>query len=429
MPPCFRNGTPLPIARVRGALAALALSILVLAGSPAVQAQARADHRVDVLPAATLLSAPPASLVDPIRQRRARTIADYQDAVFVAWALAPILAFLWLYQSGSAAGLRDLLRRRFSSRQAARAVFGGCLGLLAGLAQAPFAFAAHRIASNVGLTMQSTGAWLGDEVLRLAVIAVVVALLVLIVLELVDRTRLWYLAFIAVLYVTVLSVVAIEAALLAPLATGMRPAPAPIVAESDAIAHALGVAPVAIVIAASSQRSRTLTARTAGIAPFDRIILGDETVARLSPGERRFLLARLYADLRDHATLSLALIATTLFVLCAAIAIRISDRIGFRRDDDALSRLALVGAFLLIAVMALYPVYNTIEREMLSHADDAALAVTSDPASAVRLLVRRADDDLTPLCGRRTTRWYFASRPAIGTRIAISRNSADPCPR
>jgi hypothetical protein len=80
-------------------------------------------------------------------------------------------------------------------------------------------------------------------------------------------------------------------------------------------------------------------------------------------------------------------------------------------------------------VMALYPVYNTIEREMLSHADDAALAVTSDPASAVRLLVRRADDDLTPLCGRRTTRWYFASRPAIGTRIAISRNSADPCPR
>ena len=429
MPPCFRTRTPLSIARARGVLAALALTVLVLAGSPALLAQTRADHRVDTLPAAALLSAPPAQLVDPIRQRRARTIADYQNATFVAWALAPIVAFLWLYQSGTAAGLRDLLRRRFGPRQAARAVFGAALGLLAGIAQAPFAFAAHRIASNVGLTLQPAGGWFGDELLRLAVIAVVTAFLVVVVLELVDHTRLWYLAFIAVLFATVIVVVAIEPVLLAPLATGMRPAPAPIVAEGDAIAHALGVPPVPIVIAASSQRSNALTARTAGIAPFDRLILGDETVARLSPGERRFLLARLYAELRDHATLSLALIATALFVLCAAIAVLISDRIGFRRDDDALSRLALVGAFLGIAVLALYPLYNAAERGMLSHADDAALVVTHDPASAVRLLVRRADDDLTPLCGRRTTRWYFASRPAIGSRIAVSRNTTDPCPR
>ncbi len=403
--------------------------LLVAAGSSAVQAQTRSDHRVDTLSAATLLTAPPAQLVDPVRQRRARTIADYQDAAFVAWALAPIIAFLWLYQSGSAAGLRDQLRRRFSSRQAVRAVFGAALGILAGIAQAPFAFATHRIASNVGLTMQSTGAWFADELLRLGVIALFTAFLVVVVLELVDRTRIWYLAFIAVLYALAIVVVAVEPVLLAPLATGMRPAPAAIVAEGDAIAHTLGAAPVPIEIEASSQRSSGLTARAAGIAPFDRIMLGDETVARLSPGERRYLLARLYADLRDHVSLTLTLIATTLFVLASAIAILISDRIGFRRDDDALARLALVGAFLGIVVLALYPAYNAVERGTLVRADDVALAVTADPASAVRLLVRRADDDLTPLCGRRSTRWYFGSRPPLGTRIAVSRKSSDPCPQ
>jgi hypothetical protein len=47
----------------------------------------------------------------------------------------------------------------------------------------------------------------------------------------------------------------------------------------------------------------------------------------------------------------------------------------------------------------------------------------------VRLFVRRADDDLVALCGRRTVRWYFESRPPLGSRIAAISKTADPCPR
>ncbi len=393
-----------------------------------VFAQTRADRRIDQLSAHTLLTAPPAALVDPVRQRRARTIADYQDAVFVTWALAPIVAFFWLWQSGYAARLRDLLRRKFRALWLVRACFGACLGLLAGISQLPFGFAGHRIAANVGLTMQSSGAWFVDEVLRWFVIALATAFLIVVVLDLVDRTRLWYLVFIGVLYASALIVVAIEPVLFAPVTTAVHPAPAAIVAQGDAVAHALRVQTVPIEIAASSRRTNGLSARAAGLAPFDRIFLGDETVARLTPGELRFMLARLYADLGQHVNFTLTLIATSLFVLSAAIAILISDRIGFRRDDDALSRLALVGTFLGIAVLALYPGYNALLRGVSTRAEDAALAVTNDPVSAVRLYVRRADDDLTPLCGRRTTRWYFASRPPIGTRIAVSRHTSDPCP-
>jgi hypothetical protein len=394
-----------------------------------VQAQTRDDRRVDTLSVKTLLNAPPAKLVDPISQRRAHTIGDYQNVTFVAWAVAPILAFFWLWRSGTAARARDQLRRRFRSKWAARATFGAGLGLVAGLTQAPLAFAAHRIATNVGLTAQPPGAWLADELLRLATIAICTAVLVAGVLALVDRTRLWYLVFIGVLYAVVLSVVAIEPILFSPLATVHHPAPAAIVADGDAIARALGVTPVPIEIEVTSVRSNTLIARASGLGPFDRILLGDTTVARLSPGELRFLLARLYVHIHEHAVLFLAVVATSLFVFAAALAVLLSDRIGFRRDDDALSRLALVGAFLGIAVLALYPVFNGIERGVEGRADDLALGAVHDRAAAIRLMVRRADDDLVALCGRRSARWYFESRPPLGTRIAAVRGTQDPCPR
>ncbi len=119
----------------------------------------------------------------------------------------------------------------------------------------------------------------------------------------------------------------------------------------------------------------------------------------------------------------------SLFVFAAALAVLLSDRIGFRRDDDPLARLALVGTFLGIAVLLLYPAFNAVERGVEWRIDGVALGVLADRSAGVRLFVRRADDDLIALCGRRTVRWYFESRPPLGSRIAAIGNTTDPCPR
>lgn len=412
---------------MRGALAPAVLALALLAGGLAVAQAGRTDVRVDALGVHALLTASPAVLVDPNHQRRARVIADYQQVTFVLWALAPLPALLLLWRSGNAARLRDLLARRLPSVWGRRAAFGAVLGTVGTLAQAPFAFASYRIASGAGLSTQPVGGWLLDELVILATIAACEAAVVSVVLALVDRTRLWYLAFIAVLYAAAIVVVAVEPVLLAPLASTVRPAPAAVVAEGDAIARAVGAQPVPIEIADTSTRSNALSARAAGVFAFDRIVLGDTTVARLTPGERAFLLARLYAHLRDHDTLLLSLLAATLFVVAAALAVLTSDRIGFRRDDDPLARLPLVGTFLGLALCALYPVFNAVERRIEDRADRAAIVATADPASGVRFLVRRADDDLLPLCGRRSSRWYFAPTAPLGSRIARLRGTHDPC--
>ena len=142
-------------------------------------------------------------------------------------------------------------------------------------------------------------------------------------------------------------------------------------------------------------------------------------------GERQFMLARQYAHLAAHDVLWLTLAGTTLFVFAAALAVLISDRIGFRRDDDPLARLPLVGTFLGIAVLLLYPAYNALERGGEWRADRLALTVAG-PASGVRFLVRRADDDLVALCGRRTS--AGTSSPGRRSARASRRWRTQPIP-
>jgi Zn-dependent protease with chaperone function len=134
------------------------------------------------------------------------------------------------------------------------------------------------------------------------------------------------------------------------------------------------------------------------------------------------------AHVAHNDDLKLALIATTMFVFAVALAVLISDRIGFRRDDDAVSRLALVAAFLGGVLLVMFPLFNAYARGIEYRADEDARHRLRDPASAVRFLVRRADHDLVPLCYRRSSSWYFADYPAIGSRIAALRGSEDPCP-
>ena len=90
--------------------------------------------------------------------------------------------------------------------------------------------------------------------------------------------------------------------------------------------------------------------------------------------------------------------------------------------------MALVAAFLGLVLIVTYPIYNGYARNLETRADRTALAATGDRAATVRAMVRYADDDLVPLCDRRTVRWYFEDRPALGGRIAAAAGTADPCP-
>jgi Zn-dependent protease with chaperone function len=116
-----------------------------------------------------------------------------------------------------------------------------------------------------------------------------------------------------------------------------------------------------------------------------------------------------------------------LFVLSVAVAVLIADQIRFRRDDDPLARLALVGALAGLAALATYPLYNMYSRQIATKADAYALTLTQDPASAVRAFVRAADRRFVTLCTPGWATLYFSQLPQLGTRIAAATGRPDPC--
>jgi Zn-dependent protease with chaperone function len=405
------------------ALGALAFCFIAPAGA---DARTRLDAQVDALSANQLLTRNAASLVDPGRQRRARNIADIRHAASAGWGLVQILAFWWLWRSGGAAGIRDMMRRRTRSRTAQRAVFGAVLGALGPLVSLPFALVSYRVGFNAGVTDERLPQWFADYVVRIGLDALLGALVVVAVLALVERVRVWYLVLVALFYAGALAGVALSPMM--PWGTPHKATPNAVAAVGAEMARALGVPGTPVVVVASSHHSNAMSSRAAGIGPTARAVVGDVTLAHMTLPEVRVALAHAFAHIAYDDTLRQTLIAVTLFVFSAAIAVLLSDRVGFRRDDDALSRLALVATFLGCVLVVAYPIYNLDARNIEGRADRVALSADNDRAESVRAMVRYANDDLVPLCDRRSMRWYFDDRPSLGGRIATTAGTADPCP-
>jgi STE24 endopeptidase len=106
----------------------------------------------------------------------------------------------------------------------------------------------------------------------------------------------------------------------------------------------------------------------------------------------------------------------------------IADRIRFRRDDDPLSRLTLVAALLALVYLAAVPVRNAALRSYDFSADQYAIALTRNPAAAVRSLVRTDDQHMEEVCPEWTATLYLYTAPGTGARVAAINRVPSGCP-
>jgi len=409
----------------------VAVLMLVLAPPLTVRASATSvDRRVNAIPAAVLLSKPPGALVDRRRQIAARRLRTFERPLFFASVLPQVLAFFWLWASGGGARLRNSVRRATPATFGARLVYAALLTYVAGLAGLPAALVRYRVEAAFGTTLEAPLAWARDGLLSTTVDALVVGLIVALIFALVDRTRLWYAYATVGLFFVTLLMAFVEPITVAPLYNRFTPLPAhaKIRRPLDALARRAGIRNAPIYIADLSRRSPTITADIAGFGPTKRIVLGDQLLAAATPGELLFVAGREFGHYAHADDFRLSLLWTFLFIFATALAVVIADRVGFRRDDDALARLPLVFGFLGLIGLALVPVYNAYSRNIESRADAYALALTHDRPSAIRAYVRIADETLAPLCPSRFARLYFSNSPPLGTRIAKITGRPNLCP-
>lgn len=397
--------------------------------APGVPVVTEMDRHISSLPAALLVSTPGARLADPGRQRAALELAGISRPLFFAWAFLQILAFLYLWSSGRAAAWRDWLRRRVRNEHVLRLLFGTWLAVFAQLCALPVTFTRFRLYYAATLTSQTVGSWLHDWVISTAIDAVFVGIFIVVILALVDRTRLWYIIAIVGVFAASLGVMFVAPVTLAPLFNTYTPLHDPALeARIHTITERAGIGTPPIYVDNLSKQSLVGNAFVEGFGSTVRIVLGDTLVATARPAETGFIVAHELSHYVHSDVIKLTVVATALFVVAMAIAVIIGDHIGFRRDDEQVSRLPLVGCILGCAMLLLFPAYNAYQRGIEARADAYGLALTHDPAAGVRAFVRFADDGLAPLCPPRIVKLYFYDHPPLGSRIAALQGRPDPCP-
>ena len=387
------------------------------------------DQRISAIPQSALLNETGAQLVDAGRQRAGNELATINRPLFFAWALFQIVAFLYLWRSGTAARWRDWLRRRIRNQHVLRFLFGAILAVVAQVRALPVSFTRFRLAYAAGLTTQTVASWSHDWLTAVALDALFVGIFISIILWLVDRTRLWYIAAIFLVIAGTLGLSFLEPVVMAPLFNTYTPlSDSRLAARIHDLTERAGIGDPPVYGTNLSRQTEVGNAWVAGIGSTTRIVLGDTLVDRARPLETTFVVAHELGHYVRRDVISLTLVATTLFIGAMTVAVLIGDRIGFRRDDDPISRLPLVGCILGCALLVMFPIYNMYSRAIEARADEYALALTHDPAEGVRAFVRFADDGLSPLCPPQLVRLYFYDHPPLGTRIATLQGRPDPCP-
>lgn len=392
------------------------------------------DREVTALSNQALMTQPPASLIDPARASAAVHLEQFHIPVWIVMIALQIAVLLWFWNSGRSAQLRDYLRQRIGSEFLVRFCYGALLALIGKLAALIPQALAYRFERLMDLNALLFRAWLVEWIGSTIIAMIAAGFIAAIVLWLADRTHQWYVYTIAAVVGVTLLVSYVGPVVIAPAYSKFIPfAPTrTLAADIQKIEQRTGVR-VPIIEEQVSPRTHVGGAYVIGWGGTQRAVISDTLLAGGSEPELRFVIARSIAWVQANSGLHVALVEGAFFVVGTALAVFIADRIGFRRDDDPVSRLALLGAVMGCVYLVALPFFNSYARnvDLATDVQAAALADAtwsdSSRAAAIRLEVREADQALRPACPNPFAYWYFDARPAVGQRVSMLQGRPNAC--
>lgn len=375
------------------------------------------NRHVDALSAARLLSQPVVALVDAQRQAAGDRLISLELPGWFAAILAQVVVLFYFWSSGGAARWRDRLRSALSSETAVRFVFGASLALLARAAAAIPSFYLWRVERVMGLSHALTRVWAYEYLIGTILGMIAAGCIVAVVLGLVERTHQWYLYTIAAILAISLLGTLLDPYAIAPLFERYVALQGPLAPKARAFAAARGYAGIPIVVEHRVDRIPVDPAKTQGMGATQQLVLADTLVDSATPGEIDYYVADGLAQLDARDPLNLALVDAAIVIVGAALAVVVADRIRFRRDDDPISRITLVGALLAVAYIPAVIVDHAVVASMDLRASHVAVAMTGDRASALRAIVRDGDERVEPVCPSAARAFLYRS-PSLGQESA-----------
>lgn len=410
---------------------ARALLLIVLASIAAASVVAVVSRT----PAELRADRPPADATDPslgaaFTDRQIERHGAYRRAAYVGFGVGLLLevAVLLLLARGP---LRTFLERfealpgGWVTRTLLAALFVVLVGWAAGL---PLSYVRGFAVQHAwGLSTQSAGAWLLDSLRSLVVASVVATSAALTFFGLVRwHPRTWWVWGWAGFTALTALLFFLYPVLIAPLFNRFTPLEDPGLARDiRSLAAAAGIRVDDVLVADASRRSTVENAYVAGLGATKRVVLYDTLLAAGDAAETRFVVAHeLGHRVENHITKNLALSSGGLlvgFALLAWLAQRKelwtwAGAAGIR-DQAAIPLLLVFATVLTLAVM---PVQNVVSRRFESRADEIALELTADPATAIRVHRRLAFANLADLDPPPLAVWLLYTHPPVADRIGAA---------
>lgn len=345
------------------------------------------DQRIDGLSQRALLHASPQSLVDPQRQSAAIARERLVLPGRIAEYFLAAGALLWFWRSGTAARMRDGIRRALRREWLVRILFSMAAASLVRCAELPAQFFLYRVDRIMDLSSTLTWQWFAQWLMGTADWMLAAAFVVTMILWLAERSHIWYIPALLGVVVAILA---------GSMAAGVLRVP---------------------------QTPTRSLAYVVGLGPTLHVVVPAELKRVATPLEFRFVMARVAVEREMHVAAKKTILLIVLVIITMAASVGIADRITFRRDDDPLTRVLVATAIIALLALPAHMLFENYARADTLRIDTVALRQSGDLAEAVRALVRQADRDLDPLSLSLIDLAFAGENPPIAERISNLRGS------
>lgn len=320
--------------------------------------------------------------------------------------------------------LRKALRSASRRPIAGAAAVGAGSGLTLVVAGLPLGAVAQSRARGVGLSTQTFTSWLGDQGRSAGIAALLAALGGAATVALVrglDR-RFWIGGTVLVVVGAVVFIW-LAPVLLAPIFNRFEPLPdGRTRSEVLALADRAGVTVGQVYRVDASRRSTALNAYVDGIGTTKRVVIYDNALRELRPGELSSVVAHELAHVKEDDILR-GLAFTALVAPLGLLFVQLSAQVLTRRSGDDIRTPAGLPALALSAAavaLVLGIPGNQLSRAVESRADAFALELTREPGAFVDLQRRLAVTNIADPSPPGFLRFVFGTHPTTMQRIGAA---------
>jgi STE24 endopeptidase len=296
------------------------------------------------------------------------------------------------------------------------------------VATLPFALLNRHQQLEHGLTNQTLGPWLVDQLKSLGVGVVVTSLALLVLVGCARRWQTWWPAIAAGLSAVLVVVGSfLYPVLVEPVFNEFEPMPHGSLRDQIfELAATEGVTIDDVLVADASRRTTTLNAYVSGFGGSRRVVVYDNLVETLPEDQALSVVAHELAHARHDDVLAGTALGAAGAVFGVGLAALIVGSRGVRRRAGVAAMadprvVALVLALTAVGSLASAPVENAISRRVEMRADVDALRATHEPGAFAEMQRRLALRSLTDPTPPALSHFWFGSHPSVLERIALSR--------